>query len=33
MGKVIASHARQVVMRSGIGGKRVEYMLVGEQLT
>lgn len=32
IGKVVAEHPRQVVMRSGIGGRRVVNMLVGEQL-
>lgn len=32
IGRIVADHPRQVVMRSGIGGKRVVNMLVGEQL-
>jgi hydrogenase expression/formation protein HypE len=32
MGEVVETHPRQVVMTSGIGGKRVVNMLVGEQL-
>lgn len=32
IGQIVADHPRQVVMRSGIGGKRVVNMLVGEQL-
>ena len=32
VGKVVSDHKRQVVIRSGIGGKRVVNMLVGEQL-
>jgi hydrogenase expression/formation protein HypE len=32
IGKVVKEHPRQVIIRSGIGGKRVVNMLVGEQL-
>lgn len=32
IGKVVNEHQRQVVIRSGIGGRRVVNMLVGEQL-
>jgi hydrogenase expression/formation protein HypE len=32
IGEVVATHPRQVVMTSKIGGKRVVNMLVGEQL-
>lgn len=32
IGEVVQDHARQVVLTSGIGGKRVVNMLVGEQL-
>jgi len=32
IGHVVTEHPRQVVMRSGIGGKRIVNMLVGEQL-
>lgn len=32
IGEVVQSHPRQVVLTSGIGGKRVVNMLVGEQL-
>ena len=32
IGQVVLDHPRQVVMRSGIGGKRVVSMMVGEQL-
>lgn len=32
MGQVVEAHPRQVVLTSGIGGKRVVNMLVGEQL-
>ena len=32
LGEVVADHPKQVVMTSGIGGKRVVNMLVGEQL-
>lgn len=32
IGEVVAEHPRQVVLTSGIGGKRVVNMLVGEQL-
>ncbi len=32
IGKVVADHPTQVVIRSGIGGKRVVNMLVGQQL-
>ncbi len=32
IGEVVAAHPRQVVLTSGIGGKRVVNMLVGEQL-
>jgi len=32
IGQIVPDHPRQVVMRSGIGGKRVVNMLVGEQL-
>ena len=32
IGEVVADHPRQVILHSGIGGKRVVHMLVGEQL-
>jgi hydrogenase expression/formation protein HypE len=32
LGEVVAEHPRQVVLTSGIGGRRVVNMLVGEQL-
>ena len=32
IGNVVAAHPRQVVIRSGIGGRRVVNMLVGQQL-
>jgi hydrogenase expression/formation protein HypE len=32
IGEVVAEHPRQVVLTSGIGGRRVVSMLVGEQL-
>jgi hydrogenase expression/formation protein HypE len=32
IGEVVASHPRQVILTSSIGGKRVVNMLVGEQL-
>lgn len=32
IGEIVESHPRQVVLTSGIGGKRVVNMLVGEQL-
>lgn len=32
IGEVVAAHPRQVILTSGIGGKRVVNMLVGEQL-
>lgn len=32
IGEVVAAHPKQVVLTSGIGGKRVVNMLVGEQL-
>lgn len=32
IGKIVKDHPRQVIIRSGIGGKRVVNMLVGEQL-
>lgn len=32
LGEVTATHPRQVVLHSGIGGKRVVNMLIGEQL-
>ncbi len=32
IGEVVESHPRQVIMTSGIGGRRVVNMLVGEQL-
>ncbi|MEO0473975.1 MAG: hydrogenase expression/formation protein HypE, partial [Bacteroidota bacterium] len=32
IGEIVPEHAGQVILRSGIGGKRVVQMLVGEQL-
>jgi len=32
IGKVVSEHPRQVVIRSGIGGRRVVNMMVGQQL-
>jgi hydrogenase expression/formation protein HypE len=32
IGEVVETHPKQVVLTSGIGGKRVVNMLVGEQL-
>ncbi len=32
IGEVVDAHPRQVILHSGIGGKRVVHMLVGEQL-
>jgi len=32
IGQIVKEHPRQVILRSGIGGKRVVNMLVGEQL-
>ena len=32
IGRIVQDHPRQVIIRSGIGGKRVVNMLVGEQL-
>jgi len=32
IGEIVADHPKQVLLRSGIGGKRVIHMMVGEQL-
>ena len=32
IGEVVATHPRQVILASAIGGRRVVNMLVGEQL-
>jgi hydrogenase expression/formation protein HypE len=32
IGEVVKDHPRKVIIRSGIGGKRIVNMLVGEQL-